>query len=329
MKKIAIIGAGMTGMTISSILRKKFNITIFEKSRGVGGRMSTRRAEPYFFNHGAQYFKITNEKFRAFLRSLLNEKIIRPWNANYVEIKNKVIIKKEKWENSTAPYIAYPKMNSVIKYLADEFSINLSCKITRIEKISNEWFIYDANSNEYGPYDWVIFTIPPKQVTEILKSFKYLNIIKKIKMRSCFTLMLGFEDMKSIKFDAASIVDEDISWFVIKKFKRNNCFYSNILINSSYDYAEKNEFKNREQIRNYLINTASTTIDVDLSNYKHNALHFWRYAMSEKKNKFGSFIDNSYRVIVCGDWCMNGRVEGAFLSAKDAAEKILKNSFKK
>ena len=66
MKKIAIVGAGMTSLTLSSILRKKFNITIFEKSRGVGGRMSTRRAEPYFFNHGAQYFKINNEKFRVF-----------------------------------------------------------------------------------------------------------------------------------------------------------------------------------------------------------------------------------------------------------------------
>ena len=324
MKNIAIIGAGMTSLAVSSFLRKKFNITIFEKSRGVGGRMSTRRAQPYLFNHGAQYFKINTEKFRAFLRPLFNKNIIKPWNANYVVIKNKTIVKSEQWENSTAHYVGYPKMNSVIRHLADDFSINLSCKIERIEKISNEWFIYDAKNSSYGPYDWIIFTIPPKQVTEILKSFKYLNIIKKIKMRSCFSLMLGYENMKSIKFDVASFVDEDISWFVIKRFKLNDYFYSNILINSTYNYAERNELKSREKIGNYLINTASTITNVDLKNYKYNALHFWRYAMSEKKNKFGSFIDNNYRVIVCGDWCMKGNVEGAFLSGQDAAEKILK-----
>ena len=324
MKKIAIIGAGMTSLTLSSILRKKFNITIFEKSRGVGGRMSTRRAEPYFFNHGAQYFKINNEKFRVFLRPFFHENIIRPWNANYAVIKNKVVIKREKWEDKTSHYIAYPKMNSVIKHLANDFSINLSSKVERIEKISNEWFVYDDNNSAYGPYDWIIFTIPPLQVTEILKSFKYLNIIKKIKMRSCFSLMLGFENLKRIEYDVASFVDEDISWFVIKRFKLNNYFYSNILINSTYNYAERNEFKSREKIKNNLINIASTSIDVDLSNHRHNALHFWRYAMSEKKNKFGSFLDSSSRVLVCGDWCMNGNIEGAFLSAKNGAEKILK-----
>ena len=29
-------------------------------------------------------------------------------------------------------------------------------------------------------------------------------------------------------------------------------------------------------------------------------------------------------LLVCGDWCMNGKVEGGFLSAKDAVNKLLK-----
>ena len=52
MKNVAVIGAGITGITLANLLQKKVNLTIFEKSRGVGGRMSTRRAEPYQFNHG-------------------------------------------------------------------------------------------------------------------------------------------------------------------------------------------------------------------------------------------------------------------------------------
>ena len=46
--------------------------------------------------------------------------------------------------------------------------------------------------------------------------------------------------------------------------------------------------------------------------------------MAKKKNNFGSFIDDNLQVIVCGDWCMNGRVEGAFLSAYNAVSKFLK-----
>ena len=50
---------------------------MFEKSRGVGGRMATRRAEPYQFNHGAQYFKIENKEFKNFLQPLIQNKIIK------------------------------------------------------------------------------------------------------------------------------------------------------------------------------------------------------------------------------------------------------------
>ena len=66
MKNIAIIGAGIAGISLANLLQKKVNLTVFEKSRGVGGRMATRRAAPYQFNHGAQYFKIANKAFKDF-----------------------------------------------------------------------------------------------------------------------------------------------------------------------------------------------------------------------------------------------------------------------
>ena len=46
--------------------------------------------------------------------------------------------------------------------------------------------------------------------------------------------------------------------------------------------------------------------------------------MTDIKNNFGSLIDENLKIIVCGDWCMDGKVEGGFLSAKDATNKLLK-----
>lgn len=53
-KKIAIIGAGLAGVTAANTLAPHYQVQLFEKSRGAGGRMSSRRFEPYQFNHGAQ-----------------------------------------------------------------------------------------------------------------------------------------------------------------------------------------------------------------------------------------------------------------------------------
>ena len=325
MKNVAVIGAGITGITLANLLQKKFNLTVFEKSRGVGGRMATRRAEPYQFNHGAQYFKIENKEFKDFLQPLILNKIIKPLEANQIEILNKEVIKRTKIYNKQY-FTAESKMNSVVKYLINNnFSIKLLCKIEKIIKENDKWFIIDSGQVSFGPYDWLIITIPPNQAKEILyNNFKFLDIIKKIKMRSCYSLMLGFDEIKEFDFDTALFLDEDVQWLSISKKILEQKEYYNLLINSSYNFAEQNINGSKDKISDYLIKQVSDILKCKLNNYEHKALHFWKYAMSEKNNNLGSLLDEDLKVIVCGDWCMNGKVEGGFLSAKDAVNKLLK-----
>ena len=325
MKNVAVIGAGITGITLANLLQKKVKLTVFEKSRGVGGRMATRRAEPYQFNHGAQYFKIENEEFKDFLSPLMENKIVKPLEVNYVEISNKKVIKRLKTDNKKY-HTAESKMNSIVKYLLNNnFIIKLSCKIEKTIKEQGKWFIIDNERVSYGPYDWLLITIPPYQGIEILSdNFKFLNIMKENKMRSCYSLMLGFDKIKEFDFDTALFLDEDVQWLSLRKKILGNKEYFNLLINSSYNFAEQNINCSKNKISDYLIEQISDILKCELNNYKHKALHFWKYAMSEKNNNLGSLLDEDLKVIVCGDWCMNGKVEGGFLSAKDAAIKLLK-----
>ena len=77
--KIAIIGAGLAGLTLAHRLVARHDITVFEKARGPGGRMSTRRADPYAFDHGAQYFTAETDRFRSLLKPLRETGLIAPW----------------------------------------------------------------------------------------------------------------------------------------------------------------------------------------------------------------------------------------------------------
>lgn len=54
--RIAIIGAGISGLRAALEMSHSRDITIFEKSAGVGGRVATRRAEAVHINHGAPKF---------------------------------------------------------------------------------------------------------------------------------------------------------------------------------------------------------------------------------------------------------------------------------
>ena len=56
-KKVAVIGAGIAGLSCAIQLQKfGFEVELFEKSRGPSGRMSTRQGKDWVADHGAQYF---------------------------------------------------------------------------------------------------------------------------------------------------------------------------------------------------------------------------------------------------------------------------------
>ena len=94
MKKIAIIGAGLSGFSAAHLLKYCADITLFEKARGVSGRMSTRRAEPYVFDHGAQYFTARTKPFQDFIQPLLDQGIIERWDARYVKFRGNQILER-------------------------------------------------------------------------------------------------------------------------------------------------------------------------------------------------------------------------------------------
>ena len=71
-KKIAVVGAGIAGLSCATALQNAgFKVSVFEKSRGVSGRLSTRvtqatKLSQYWqCDHGAQYFTARDPVFRA------------------------------------------------------------------------------------------------------------------------------------------------------------------------------------------------------------------------------------------------------------------------
>ena len=62
--RVAVIGAGLSAVSFQRQLPPTVECQIFEKSRGFGGRMSTRRSDLWHFDHGAQYFTAKGESFR-------------------------------------------------------------------------------------------------------------------------------------------------------------------------------------------------------------------------------------------------------------------------
>jgi renalase len=75
-----VVGAGVAGLACADALaRGGVDCVVVDKSRGVGGRASTRRAFDARFDHGAQYCTARDDRFAAILASLHEDGVVRRW----------------------------------------------------------------------------------------------------------------------------------------------------------------------------------------------------------------------------------------------------------
>ena len=318
MIKIAIIGAGLSGLTFAHLLQDYADITLFEKARGVGGRMSTRRAEPYFFDHGTQYFTARTKRFQDFIQTLIGKGVIERWNARYVKFRGNQIIEKRNWLDEEPRYVGVPGMSHIAKFLAQGLNIHCNKRITSLTR-QGTWQLADEEGQQYRGFDWVICTAPSPQAVDLLPdSFKYHADIQVIKMRACFSLMLGFEQSLPLDFEAAHVNDSDLTWIAVNSHKPQRPDLFTLMVHSSEDYAEAHIDNERDQVMEHLISETSHIIGQDVSQANYKTIHGWRYTNNaDKKQKSSIFIDQGLKLAACGDWCLGGRIEGAFMSAYD------------
>ena len=214
-------------------------------------------------------------------------------------------------------------MDSILKYISRDCNLILDTKIERIKRKNDKWELYDQNKKPHGMYDWIILSLPAEQSLDLIseKTSFYPNV-KKIKMKGCYSLMVGMDKSLQLDFDAAFIENKDIAWLALNNSKpsrmRNHC----LIINSSYKYASKNINTPKDKVLEHLLNISSNLINYDLFKSSMIKIHQWRHVEAECSPKENYFIDHDNKIAVCGDWLINSRVEGAFLSANELSKEI-------
>jgi renalase len=321
--KIAIIGAGLSGLVTAHALAKVADIDVFEKSRGLGGRLSTRYADPFQFDHGAQFFTAKTPAFQQWLKPLQEAGVVQQWDARFVDIQDHKITRTETWNDHNPHYVGSPKMNQIGKYLSADLNIHKQTKIETIRGEPQRWFLTDDAGAQHGPYDWVICATPAQQAAELLPSM-FLNLlhVQNTKLTGCFTLMLGFDEPLPLDWDAACVTQSDISWISVNSSKPERPEGFSLCVLSTNPWAETHMEDNIEHIKAHLLEQASVVVGHDLSHASHISIHRWRYANSPKQPDKLSLIDTTQGLAACGDWCIEGRVEAAFTSALELSAQI-------
>jgi predicted NAD/FAD-dependent oxidoreductase len=77
---VVIVGAGIAGLSAAAeLVASGLRVVVLEKSRGVGGRMATRRVGEAVCDHGAQFFTVRGPAFRGMVTEAHEAGAVATW----------------------------------------------------------------------------------------------------------------------------------------------------------------------------------------------------------------------------------------------------------
>jgi len=320
--RTAVIGAGLSGLVLARALRDHAEVSVFEKSRGFGGRMATRRRNDFQFDHGAQYFSAKTESFRRYLEPWLDAGVVAHWDARFVEFEGNRIDSRRTWSGRPAHYVGVPGMSALGGALAQSLDVKTESRVDRIAGQAGAWRLHGDEAADLGEFDWVVSSIPAAQAATLLpQTFAHLDLVAQRNMSGCYALMLGFDEPLPIDWDAALIRQADISW-ISQDGSKPGRGGNTLLVQATNHWSEAHMDLNERAVTEHMLAEIERITGLAGDHARYSALHRWRYANTAKQEGPRALVDPVQQLVACGDWCIHGRVEAAYLSGLDAAEQI-------
>ena len=322
-QKIAVIGAGLAGLTAARILQKHgARVKVFEKGRGVGGRMATRRIDEGRFDHGAQFFTARRKEFSDQVNALQANGVLGPWQARWGHKGpgglTSVAIQEPRFAGVNG-------MSGVPRALAQGLDIVLNAGVTDLSRGAEHWNLECAAEAETSGYDTVILAIPSPQAVALLTGITdFATEVAAATYAPCWAVMGNFTTTLPIAFDGITLEDGGpLRWVARNAGKPGfSSQEENWILHATPDWSLANIEESAEAVRDFLLDDFACRFGVTDAP-SHAVAHRWRYALVLASAGIPYFWDPALRIGACGDWCLGPRVEAAFDSGLALARQVL------
>ena len=322
--RVAVIGAGISGLMSAKTLHGfGFDVTVFEKSRGPGGRTATRRADPGLsFDHGAQYFTARDPHFVRHVEAWIEQKIVAEWTGRIVTIDGANVRPKT---DQPHRYVGVPGMKAIAHHLSADLGVRPETRIVHLHRVGKDWQVTDAAGQIHGPFDHLIVSLPAPQAAELLGDHAFAAEVRAIPMTPCWAVLAAFEGRIAAAWDGAFVHGSPLAWVARNSSKpgrdrSKDCW----VLHASPDWSAAHQDLAQDTVKATLLSAFAVITAVPALKPFHLDAHRWLFSASPLSLDRLVFFDDDSGLVVCGDWLAGGRVEGAFRSGVAAAGCILR-----
>ena len=318
--KVAIIGAGLAGLTTAQELNQRgVDVTVFEKSQGLGGRLANKRLDWAHLDLGAQYFTARDPRFIAFLEQW--QTAVAAWQFTPHKLTAEGLVASP---DNTLRFVGTPAMNDLAKVLARDLPIHTRCRITQLIHAKGVWQLVTEDQQVFEGFTHVVLALPAEQSRELLANFAIAKHIPAVVHHPCWALALATKGELAGDAIQGIFGDKTISWVsrLSARPKRLPCngfddlwmlhFAGQWSVDNGRDTPLPIEHIGFEWLQECLKEQGGSHLSV-----AHSYRHYWTYARPHPDYQSSGILrDKALGLSLIGDWTSGGRIEGAFLSAQ-------------
>lgn len=334
---IAIVGAGLAGLTAGRLLAKAgHEVTIFEKSTGFGGRMATRYAGEEMLSridHGLPYFSAEGDEFREFIRELEEKNLVLRWGDQLSFFDGEKLIPTNPNSSGTGFYAASQGMNNIGKYLSRWVDVKLGQKVGGLtffgrNRTRKRAWVVNFSSSDTFTADAVILALPAPQTYGILattideiNTLKIVREIDEVNYRPSYSLMAGFNESEPPSWEGVICKNSVLEFISNENSKRPQQSGTSLVLHATEEFSRQESESDSETVTNRMLAGLAALTGGWTSAPDWTQLHFWRYSRSLNKLPYDymEHEDSEAPLAVIGDYFNGNSVEAAFNSGQRLA----------
>ncbi len=312
---VLIVGAGMAGLTAAVALQQAgHDVIVFEKSRGVGGRLASRRIGPATFDHGAQFMTARDPRFVAALEAWRSMGVVEAW------YRSSGTEGHPRWRGK-------PAMTAVAKHLASTLNVRIEKRIVLMRRERAGW-VAALESGETVRVGAVLLTPPVPQSLALLDAGRVelpteaRAHLASIAYDPCLAV-LAVLDGPSVIPPPGKLAPREgpIAWIADNQMKGASATPA-ITLHATAAFSRQHWDRDRRESGRELLRAAEPWLGSDVIEFQ---VHGWRYSKPVRTDESPCLVlSQSPPLILAGDAFGGPRVEGAAISGWAAAD-VLKH----
>ncbi|MBC7994317.1 MAG: NAD(P)-binding protein [Rhizobacter sp.] len=340
-QQVAVIGAGIAGATCARALTQAGHaVHVFDKSRGPGGRLATRRLEwvdrqgqasTTRLDHGAVGFTARSEVFQTFADNALHAGWVALWSP--VLASGSLPL-----DGGPRLHVPVPDMPELCRRLLDRGAVTWSYAVDGVHKSPLGWQVSTAGKRHGTLFDAVLLAVPPAQAAPLLSPYRrdWARRASVAPMQPCWTLMgvasePEHEPVDAERWDVSRPPTGPLAWVMRNDARPGRARVpgqAHWVVHARAGWSRRHLEQTPEWVQQQLQAALADCLGRPVD-WHHRVVHRWRYALPLAQRGASAepcWWDASLGLGVCGDFFGGSGVEDAWLSAQSLARALLQRA---